>query len=90
MRIANILRKVLRRLVPNNSVEKALGVDICESGVMQNAIELWHNMYKNEPPWRGGEDNVIPLNLPAAISEEFARLILTEFSMEVTGSPMAA
>lgn len=46
MRIANILRKVLRRLVPNNSVEKALGVDICESGVMQNAIELWHNMYK--------------------------------------------
>lgn len=90
MRIANILRKVLRRLVPNNSVEKALGVDICESGVMQNAIELWHNMYKNEPPWRGGKDNVIPLNLPSAISEEFARLILTEFSMEVTGSPMAA
>ena len=89
MRIANILRKVLRRLVPNNSVEKALGVDICESGVMQNAIELWHNMYKNEPPWRGGKDNVIPLNLPAAISEEFARLILTEFSMKVTGSPMA-
>lgn len=43
-----------------------------------------------EPPWRGGKDNVIPLNLPAAISEEFARLILTEFSMEVTGSPMAA
>lgn len=76
--------------MPNNSVEKALGVDICESGVMQNAIELWHNMYKNEPPWRGGKDNVIPLNLPAAISEEFARLILTEFSMEVTGSPMAA
>ena len=55
MRIANILRKVLRRLVPNNSVEKALGVDICESGVMQNAIELWHNMYKNEPTWRGGK-----------------------------------
>ena len=76
--------------MPNNSVEKALGVDICESGVMQNAIELWHNMYKNEPPWRGGKDNVIPLNLPSAISEEFARLILTEFSMEVTGSPMAA
>ena len=75
--------------MPNNSVEKALGVDICESGVMQNAIELWHNMYKNEPPWRGGKDNVIPLNLPAAISEEFARLILTEFSMKVTGSPMA-
>lgn len=70
--------------MPNNSVEKALGVDICESGVMQNAIELWHNMYKNEPPWRGGKDNVIPLNLPSAISEEFARLILTEFSMEVT------
>ena len=29
----------------------------------------------------GGKDNVIPLNLPTAISEEFARLILTEFSI---------
>ena len=89
MIFGNLLRKVLRKLLPNNSIEKILQVQICESGIMQNAIELWHEMYKNNPPWKGGENNVIPLNLPAAISEEFARLILTEFELEVTGSPMA-
>lgn len=89
MILGNLLRKVLKKVLPNNSIEKALGVEICESGIMQHAIELWHNMYKNEPPWRGGKSNVIPLNLPAAISEEFARLILTEFSIDVSGSAMA-
>ncbi len=36
--------------MPNNSVEKALGVDICESGVMQNAIADEENC-----PELGGE-----------------------------------
>ena len=78
----------MRKLLPNNSIEKILGVQICETGVMKNAIELWHDMYKNNPPWRGGKENVIPLNLPSAISEEFARLILTEFEISITGGQM--
>ncbi len=88
MIFGNLLRKVLRKLLPNNSIEKILGVQICETGVMKNAIELWHDMYKNNPPWRGGKENVIPLNLPSAISEEFARLILTEFEISITGGQM--
>lgn len=56
---------------------------------MKDAIELWQDMYKNEPPWKGGPNNTIPLNLPAVISSEFARLILTEFRIEISGSQMA-
>ena len=87
--LKNIFRKLVRGLLPGNSIEKILKVQICESGAMKNAIELWQDMYKNEPPWKGGPNNTIPLNLPAVISSEFARLILTEFRIEISGSQMA-
>lgn len=87
--LKNIFRKLVRGLLPGNSIEKILKVQICESGAMKNAIELWQDMYKNEPPWKGGKNNTRPLNLPAVISSEFARLILTEFRIEISGSPMA-
>lgn len=80
---------MLRKLLPQNSIEKELKVEIVTSGIMKNAIELWSLMYSNIPPWKGGDDNVVCLNLPATISEEFARLILTEFNLTVSGSPMA-
>lgn len=87
--LKNMVRKLVRGLLPGNSIEKILKVQICESGAMKNAIELWQDMYKNEPPWKGGKNNTRPLNLPAVISSEFARLILTEFRIEISGSPMA-
>ena len=89
MIFGNLLRKVLRKLLPNNSIEKELKVQIAVSGIMENAMELWSLMYENNPPWQGGPSKVIPINLPAAIAEEFSRLVLTEFEISVTGSPMA-
>ena len=76
-------------MLPRASVERELGVRIAESELMKNGIELWLSMYKDEPLWKGGEKDVKTLNLPAAISAEFARLILTEFHMESSGSAMA-
>lgn len=54
---------------------------------MKRAVEEWMDMYKDHPPWK--KNDVITLNLPASISAEFARLILTEFTMECSGSAMA-
>lgn len=89
MAVRDFLRKVWSKLLPKNNIEKQLKVSVATSAVMETAIELWSRMYENQPPWRGGEAGVIPLNLPAAISEETARLTLTEFSIEITGSPRA-
>lgn len=89
MAVSDFIRRALSRLTPQASIEKKLDVKIATSDVMNNAIELWSHMYDNSPPWRGGPANVIPLNLPAAISEEMARLVMTEFSLEVTGSARA-
>lgn len=84
--IIDFLRSAWNKLTPKNNIERKLNVSIATSVVMERAIEFWGQMYENNPPWRGGEADVIPLNLPAAISEEMARLILTEFQMEVSGS----
>lgn len=76
-------------MLPKQNLEKKLNVQIATSGVMDNAIQLWLNMYKNTPPWLGGEANTKCLNLPATIAEEMARLVLTEFDMDITGSARA-
>lgn len=89
MALLDFFRKVWNRLIPKNSIEKRLNVSIATSAIMENAIELWTMMYENKPPWRGGEAKVIPLNLPAAISEEMSRLVLTEFKVELSGSARA-
>lgn len=74
-------------MLPKASVERELHVRIAESEVMKRAVEEWMDMYKDNPPWK--RKDVITLNLPASISAEFARLILTEFQMECSGSAMA-
>lgn len=65
------------------SVKKAMHVDIAVSNTMDTAIELWKDMYENHPPWKG--KHAICTHIPATIAEEVARLVLTEFSIEITG-----
>ena len=76
-------------MFPKQTLAKKLNVEIATSAVMDNAIQLWANMYKDHPPWLGGGANIKSLNLPATISEELARLVLTEFKAEISGSRRA-
>lgn len=85
--LRNWIRKWVEKLLPISSVKKELKVQIAVSNVMDNAIQLWKDMYENHPPW-WGEEGVLCTNLPATIAEEMARLILTEYELEVTGSPL--
>ena len=76
-------------MLPKQNLEKKLNVQIATSGVMDNAIQLWLMMYKNTPTWLGGAGHVKSLNLSAGIAEEMARLVLTEFDIEIEGSERA-
>lgn len=76
-------------MLPKSDFERKLNVKIATSNLMDNAITLWLQMYENKPPWLGGDADVKSLNLPAAISEEMARLVLTEFEFRVSGSARA-
>ena len=86
--IRNFIRKWVDKLFPVKSLENEMKIQIAVSSKMDNAIELWKDMYENHPPWEGKE-GVICTNIPATIAEEMARLILTELELEVTGSQMA-
>lgn len=76
-------------MFPKQNLEGKLNVQVATSTIMDNAIQLWLNMYKNMPPWRGGESQVRTLNLPSVVAEEMARLVLTEFNFDLTGSDRA-
>lgn len=86
--IGNFIRKWVDKLFPVKSLENEMKIQIAVSSKMDNAIELWKDMYENHPPWEN-KDGTICTNIPATIAEEMARLILTEFDLEVTGSQMA-
>ena len=74
-------------MIQYESIKKALGVDIAVSPEMAESIYRWQRMYRNKPPWLNKD--VKGLNLPAAISSEFARLVTNEAKIEVSGSPRA-
>ncbi len=76
-------------MFPKSEFEKKLNIKIATSSLMDNAIDLWSKMYEEKPPWLGGPMDIKSLNLPSAISEELARLVLTEFSFELEGSERA-
>ena len=76
-------------MFPKQSLEQKLSTQIATSFDMDNAISLWLYMYKNSPPWSGGKKNTRTMNIPAAIAEEFSRLILTEFEFRLSGSQRA-
>lgn len=69
------------------TIEKEFGVSPVASRVMDDNINLWHALYRNDAPWKTHE--VKPLGLPAAIGRELSRHALTEFSMTVSGSARA-
>lgn len=74
-------------MIQYESIKKAIGVDVAVSKEMAQAIFLWQRMYRNKPPWKGKD--VKCLNLPAAISSEFARLVTNEVKIEISGSQRA-
>lgn len=88
--IANIvgwIRGVWVRMFGLKTIERVFSAEIAVSERMQNAIDLWARMYRNEPPW--AKKSVKGLNLPAAISGEVARAVTLEMRVDCTGSARA-
>lgn len=64
-----------------SNIAREFNIDIAMNNEMANAIELWSNMHKNEPPWM--DKNIKSLGLPGAIANELARLVTIEFKSEI-------
>ena len=70
-----------------DTVKNAIGSEIAVSDEMQKSIELWQKMLQDKSPWL--DSNTQSLGLASSIVSEFARLTMTEFNSEVSGSARA-
>lgn len=83
------LKEVLNKMFGSSKLEQVLKVAPIVSSKMENAINLWGLMYKNEAPWLHEPDKkdptrIVSLGLPALIASEKARMALIEFASEIT------
>lgn len=86
-RILAWIREVIKKMLGQETVKTALGVDVAISAPMAEALQLWASMYQNDAPWLN--ETVKTLNLPAAIAGEIARAVTIELEVEISGSPRA-
>lgn len=63
------------------TVAAAMGMPCMTSGEMQEALQLWDDIYRGRVSWC--KNRVRPIGLPVAVTREIKRLILTEFSASV-------
>ena len=70
-----------------DTVKKAVGAEVAISDDMRTKIELWQKMFQDKAPWLNRETQ--SMNLASAVAAEIARLAMTEFNSEITGSARA-
>lgn len=73
----------MSRMIPYRSIESAEDVQSPLSTDMQNALQLWAEMYCDKAPWVN--DKVHSLNLASLICSEISRQVLLEHKWNITG-----
>lgn len=82
-RLIAFIRQVMNRMIPAQSVEQVEHIETPLSTEMQNALELWHDMYTDKAPWLKN-DHVHSAGYPVLICAEMARQIVTEMKWHIS------
>lgn len=87
--LAYRLKEILKTMTGARTIEQTLHVNPVISSQMENAIQLWCDMYKNQAPWLNEPtferpNRIVSLGLPASIASEKARTALLEMASEIT------
>lgn len=87
--IAHKLKEMIRKMIGTRTIEQKLHVAPVISSQMEEAIQLWTDMYKNKAPWLkeptfSDPSRVVSLGLASMIASEKARTALLEFQSEIT------
>ena len=88
-KIWDAIRRIIERMTGTSSIEQALQIMPVLSNKMEEAIELWDKLYKNEAPWlheptTGDPVKIISLGLAASIASEKARSATIEMKSVIT------
>lgn len=87
--IAYKIKEVLRKMIGARTIEQTLKVSPTISSQMEEAIQLWSDMYKGKAPWLkeptyADPTRVVSLGLPSLIASEKSRTALIELKSEIT------
>lgn len=87
--ISTNIKRMVWSMITGRTIEKELKIAPVISSQMENAIQLWSAMYKNEATWLHEPTvddpiRIVSLGLPALIASEKARTALLEFNSEIT------
>ena len=87
--IGEKIKEIIKRMVGARTIEQQLHMKPVISSQMEEAIQRWSDMYKDQAPWLhepdyGDPSRVVSLGLPAMIASEKARTALLEFESEIT------
>lgn len=85
----SIIVGVIQRMMGAQTIEQALHIMPVVSDKMQDAIELWDRMYKNEAEWLhepsiGDPIKIVSLGIPSLIASEKARTATIEMKSVIT------
>ncbi len=78
---------VISKMLYIGDARQMLHTDVAISAEMQEAIDLWAQMFTDRAGWIS--NNTQSLGLAASIAGEIARLVTVEMSSEITGSARA-
>jgi len=87
--IAEKVKEIIKRMIGSRTIEQTLHVTPAISSQMENAIQLWGDMYEEKAPWLheptfSDPTTVTSLGLASLIASEKARTALLEFQSEIT------
>lgn len=87
--IAYKIKEVLSKMFGARTIEQTLHVTPTISSQMEEAIQLWTDMYKGNAPWLKeptltDPSRIVSLGLPSMIASEKARTALIELESEIT------
>lgn len=90
--IVHKIKEVIAKMIGSRTIEQKIHVAAVISPIMEEKIQLWTDMYKDQAPWLkeptfADPSRVVSLGLPAMIASEKARTALLEFKSEIT-TPM--
>ena len=84
-RLMQLIQQTLQKLAGYKTVDDVVqNSDVYKiNSDMQNAIDLWRDMYKDESPWLNYDEGVYSLNLPGTICNNLANMVLCEVKTEI-------
>lgn len=83
-KLLNLIYEALGKMVGYKSITDAFNIqDDTVSDDMSDAMELWKDMYKDEPPWEDEQKGIFSIGLPKLICQSMQQQVLSEIETSI-------